>query len=209
MKKIAATFLLCILSAPLFAQFDMGLMVGPVMSLNRIESEPDEDLVDPNGASLRISLGVFTDFFLKENYYLSSGLFLAPKNVGIEYRLSGGEVGEESYNIQYLQIPVTLKLYTNEVALDKRIFVQLGLLNEINIDQNEKEGNFQIIQDFNRFDFSLLFRAGLDFRIGYNTAVFGGIGYSRGLTNVINSHAELQELRVKNDVISIDLGIRF
>ena len=55
--------------------------------------------------------------------------FFVPKRVGIE---SSGGV-EEAYRLHYLQIPIALKLFTNEVALDTRVYFQVGLTADVKL----------------------------------------------------------------------------
>jgi hypothetical protein len=195
----------------LFAQTEIGVLLSPLLSANRVATETDAYNLTSGSAKIKLSFGAFADLFLKENYYFSTGLALAPKNITIRYNLpdAAGQI-RESYTVQYLQIPATFKLYTNEVALDRRIFVQFGLLNEIKINEKELTELNPVIRNFRFFDFSLLFRGGLDFRLGYNTAFFTGVSYTRGLINVLTRHNLPNEtIKIKNDLVSLDFGIRF
>ncbi len=193
------------------AQSEIGIIVSPALSVNRVTTDQGTYHVSSNGAKLKMSIGAFADIFLEENYYFSTGLILTPKSIGIRYIPTGATSEKtESYKTQYLQVPITLKLYTNEVALDKRVFVQFGLINEINIDKQIKKSEDQVLQNFRTFDFSVMIRSGLDFRLGYDTSIFAGISYTRGLVNAVSQYILPDEtLKIKNDMISIDLGVRF
>lgn len=210
-KGFLILFFSIAISSPLMAQTEIGLMLSPALSANRTITENDAYNMVSGTAKLKLSFGAFIDWLLQENYYFSTGLIFAPKNVTVQYTpAAGGPEVEESFNLQYLQVPVSLKLYTNELALDKRIFAQFGILNEVNIDQKPEEKPGMALQKFRFFDFSLFIRGGLDFRVGYNTALFAGLSYSRGLINVLSRYQLPGEsVRIKNDLVSLDVGIRF
>jgi hypothetical protein len=213
MKKFILTFAFVIyfFVLPSFGQTELGIMLSPSLSVNRITTETGIYNLTSGGAKVKLSVGAFADLFLRENYYFSTGLFLIPKNVTIRYTpdIGLGQI-RESFRVQYLQIPASIKLYTNEVALDRRIFAQFGFLNEIKINQKAQTEFNNVLRNFRLFDISLLIRGGLDFRLGYNTSLFTGISYTRGLTNVLGRHSLSNEsLNIKNDLLSLDVGIRF
>lgn len=202
----------CFLLGSAFSQTEVGIIVSPSLSANRVATEDYSPSIKAGGARLKLALGAFADVFLAENYYFSSGISLATKNAGVKYVSSTAGQASEEYRLQYIQIPLTLKLFTNEVALDKRIFVQFGILNEIKIDEKRQTGNTtgEAIGGFRFYDFSGLLRAGLDFRIGYDTSVFAAISYTRGLTNVLRDHSyPVASLQIKNDIVGLDFGIKF
>lgn len=217
MKKSIFVFIapFLLLSTPVLSQTEIGLTLSPSLSANRVSTGDNSGSVKPDAARIKLAFGAYADFFLKENYYLSSGITLTPKTAGIKYVSATAGPTVESFRLQYLQIPLTLKLYTNEVALDKRIFVQLGLLNEIKINEKRRSQNAaisgnEVIGGFKFFDFSALLRGGLDFRIGYDTSVFAGISYTRGLTNVLIDYSYPDtSINIKNDLVSLDFGIKF
>lgn len=217
MKKfiLLSIALLFTIIHPAFSQTEIGVIVSPSLAANRVATDDNSSAIKADAARIKLSFGAFADLFLTENYYFSTGIMLAPKNSGVQYASStAGEVSE-SFRLQYLQIPLTLKLFTNEVALDKRIFVQFGILNEIKIDEklrtdNDATNGSEVIGGFRFFDFSGLLRAGLDFRIGYDTSIFAGISYTRGLTNVLREYSYPDtSLKIKNDLVSLDFGIKF
>ena len=115
----------------------------------------------------------------------------------------------KSYNIQYVQIPATLKLYTNEMALDKKLYFQFGSIFGIAVHSKEKDNGISVVQEFNPLDITLLFGAGLEIQLAPHTAMQIGINYSRGLINIINSDYLTDDLIIKNDLYGIDIAIKF
>ncbi|MGK7394540.1 MAG: outer membrane beta-barrel protein [Candidatus Cyclobacteriaceae bacterium M3_2C_046] len=212
MKSLLIFFsFLFVLTYNIYAQVDIGAKVFPLFSVNRLSSESDLARFSANGANLKLAGGATLDFFLKENYYFSTGLFFLPKSVGLSINpVDNAPTVEEDYNLQYLQIPLTLKLFTNEISLDKRLYFQVGVSSDIKIHEENKSENNVYIKNFKIIDSSLLISTGIDWRIGYTTYAYGGISYARGLFNVVGEQIDLDEkIVVKNDYLSLEIGIRF
>jgi hypothetical protein len=211
MKKLAFILLFILISSleQVAAQVDIGIRFSPTFSFNRLQTDSDTLRLRTDGLGVRFMLGPILDFNINRNYYFSTGLFYAPKRVAYKSSSQSGNFNaEESYNLQYLQIPLNLKLLTNEVSLDKRLYFQLGTLIDVKI--NEK-ANVQdpIITKYNLFDAGINLGFGLDYRIGLNTRLNIGFGYYRGLFNVANvKQVALDErIKIKNDLFSIDFAL--
>lgn len=207
---ITCLSLISIISAN--AQFKLGIQFSPTLSTNRIEANSDSLNLDTDGTGLRMAVGPIIDYQIKDNYYFSSGLLFVSKRVGVEAtRVDGsGLPNRETYNLQYLQVPISLKLFTNEVSIDKKFYFQLGTTLEFAIDEKSKEDENFLIEDLALFDSSLLLGFGLEYQLGVNTTLFGGFSYHRGLFNVVSDQAALDtDLKMKNDYLGLDLGIKF
>lgn len=214
MKNYLLTTLLFFSITAAYSQHRIGLKFSPTLSFNRIDDDSQSIDYSSNGIGTRFILGPTFDYFLGENYYISTGLFYAPKRSaisGIENASTGPSRRiDEIYNLQYLQIPATIKLYTNELALDTRLYFQLGGLLEIKIQDKIAESDVVLIERFRPYDFSALLGTGVEYRIGVNTVLYGGISYIRGLLNVASrQNSSFDRFTVKNDLISLDIGIMF
>lgn len=192
------------------AQTKLGLKLAPVIASNRATN--DAQSVDNDGSKLKLSVGLVVDKPLADNYFLSTGLFYVPKRAA--FRTSDNLVREE-YKMQYLQIPATLKLFTNEIAPDFKVYFQVGAGIDIKVfDEPEDPNNFAV-QKFNPVDVSVILGSGVEYRAGINTTIFAGISYQRGLSNVVKETdaitlaAEYQDLQIRNTIVSIDLGVKF
>ncbi|UII22186.1 porin family protein [Fulvivirga ligni] len=191
-----------------YAQVELGVKFSPTISTSRVSSDADDVNFDGNGAALRFAAGPFADIAFSENYYISTGLFLVSNRATFEVT-SGPERHEEEHNLQYLQVPLALKLYTNEIALDKRIYFQVGTTMEFKV-KEKSDSEIQLIEDFKLFNSTLQVGFGLDYKIGLNTSLFGGLSYNRGLINAVSERAEgVPKFTLKNDYVGIDLGIKF
>lgn len=193
-----------------FSQVKIGLQLSPSISSNRIETQSDLYSVKSDGSKLKLKFGIIADVLLADNYYFSTGLLYTPKRVALKaIEVSTNNAIIEEYDLQYLQIPLTMKLYTNEIVLDTRLFFNLGVNAEIAISEKFDKGNI-VIEDFKLFDTSLVLGAGVERNIGTNTAVYIALVYNRGLINLIGSSMDIDEkILLKNDMIGLDLGIKF
>ena len=215
MGKILACLLLTVASWPVMAQnttdtrsLKISLQLGLGLSTNRVDADTDTVGFNTNGAGGRISFGPLFDIPFGQNYYFTTGLLYTPKRTGLSANVEGtNENIEETYSLQYLQVPLALKLYTGEVAIDKRLYFQLGGLIDININENPQDDAIYI-ENFNTFDASLLLGAGVEFKVGTNTMVYSGFTYQRGLGNTIDETIPLDgQLNIKNDLISLVVGV--
>jgi Outer membrane protein beta-barrel domain len=233
--KVALTLgALCLLAAaPAMAQLKFGLKVAPTVAYSRITDETSRDLstgdikYSGNGPGIGFTSGLVLDYFIKPNYAVSSGLFYTVKKA----RVDGGNLGTINWNLQMLQIPVTMKLFTNEIATDMKLYFQLGGSLDFIVTQKKKKFSPKdpAIVDFDgapfkSFDVSILAGAGLEYRLAESTTLFGGFSYNRGLLNLVTKFGAFNENKavgyssmsnandrygVRVDMISLDAGIKF
>ena len=212
MRRYTLIFLFLASSTAGFAQIDfsrikLGLQVSPTLSFNRVDDESADVNFSSDGVGGRMIGGAVLDYMLTDNYFISSGLFFVPKRVGVRNDVSEAR---DRYKLHYLQIPATMKLFTNEVALDTRIYFQAGFTLDIKLLEDNISETVEYVEDFGFVDSSLLLAAGAEYRYGYNTIFFGGFSYRRGLANVVrNEFTPVRDIVVKNDLFSLDLGIKF
>ncbi len=230
MKKSAVLFLAMFLSFTGFAQVKLGLRLAPGLAVNSVIGDDVFDAAETNGASVRFSAGPIADFFFADNYAISTGLwytvkrgsFRVPSGLADE---NGASLGNQTtYNLQMIQIPVTVKLYTNEVAPDIRVYFQLGGTLDFKLAEKAKEEDNNILAELSErqdekaaykpIDVGLYLGAGAELILGENTAVFGGLNYNRGLVNALggldyNGSRINNDLKIRNQLISLEVGIKF
>jgi hypothetical protein len=229
MKKIALLSLFCLISIAGFSQVKLGLRVAPNISFNSVNSEGSYGNVSNDGSSLRFSAGPIADFFFADNYAITTGLWYTVKRVGLTGTVpandnAGAQVSAQSlYNIQYLQLPLGLKLFTNEVAPDIRVFFVLGGTLDAKLAEKQKDidNNFLYREArnsdrkaFKPIDAGILFGAGAELVMGSNTIIFGGLNYNRGLVNSLgrveyNGTRLTDDIRLTNSYFSLEVGIKF
>jgi len=220
MKKIAFLFFASVLSLQAYSQVKLGFKFSPAIAFNSTVTEGAYDGVSPKGSGMRFTAGPVLDYFFAENYAFHSGLWYTVKRTGIE-----GTVGRNLssvYNLQYLQVPLALKFYTNEVATDLKIYFLIGGTLDIKLAEKplDKPNNFiynnrDDKKAFRPADAGLLLGAGGELVMGTNTAIFAGLSYNRGLSNVLSGNIKNgadeinNNLKIRNSILALDLGVKF
>ncbi|MCD4711315.1 MAG: PorT family protein [Bacteroidales bacterium] len=180
----------------------------------------DEETVEPDGSIFHIQVGLQMDYFFAENYAFALGVGI--NNLGgtllysdsTEFSSKGEtllvEPGQSvKLNLQYIDIPVGLKLKTEELGY-ATFFLQLGFNPMINLNAKATSVDASIDKEDIRESvnlFCLGYHAGLgvEYKLGGSTAVIGGMRWTSGLTDVTDN----DRANVKLNALSIHLGILF
>lgn len=221
MKKLFLTLLASAGISTAFAQVEIGLKISP--AITSIRADGSANKFDSESAKFSFAGGVLADFFFGENYAFSSGLFLTGKGGTITYNentLAGPVPFKQKIATQYLEVPATVKLFTNEVATDVRLFFQVGAsigfpiatrINDektyIGVDGETKASDHVFFMDANG-----IVGLGAEYQLGESTKFFGGFSYHRGLIDFdryFEKTRNFSDVSLKNDVIALDLGLKF
>lgn len=229
MKKILLTVAALALAPAAFAQVEIGLKVSPSIAYLRTDS-PSGTSFSSENAKFSFGGGIFMDYFFGENYAFNTGLFLTGKGGTISYLdrnpLSSSSVGirvEQKIAIQYLELPLTIKLFTNEVAPDTRLYFQLGgslavpVQTRINgdkyytdaYDNNNQTKAGQHVLDI---DANLIGGFGAEYQLGQSTKLLAGLSYHHGLVDFdryFERTRGFSDVNIKNSVFALDLGLKF
>ncbi|RYF65242.1 MAG: PorT family protein, partial [Cytophagaceae bacterium] len=124
--------------------------------------------------------------------------------------------GESVYNLQYLQIPLTVKMYANELGPSIRGYIQCGGLLDIKLAEKAlyqttnplykyatSGGSYQ--RQYGFADVGVLLGAGVQYKINSVNAVNLGLSYQRGLLNVFRNDA----LESRNNTVAVEMGFKF
>ncbi len=197
------------------SNYRIGIKVAPMLSFATTDVEGNATSIERDGSAMRFMLGAFIDIPFAENYFFSAGLNYASKKT----QFSVVEMGNlsylvapvfESYDHEFLQLPLLLKLYTNEISLDTKLFVNFGVTPEVRLNSTNDELTNPSITAFKRFDLSGNFGVGIERAVGVNTNIFLTTGYSLGFLNQVKETTGLSDdISIKNNLISLELGITF
>jgi len=223
MKKLCiALFFLC-LTSPLFAQqgtpfndFRLGLTAHPTFGWIKADNGKG------NGMGLGFSYGLIGDFNFAENYSFSTGLTVTTIN-GKSTEVNPAPYYDPAigtptaydikYRLQYLEIPLTVKLKTQKVGT-VRWYGQFGLSNDFNIGakQNvDQVGGSLKLKDQNAKDVIKFYRAGLilggggEFDVAPHTSIMLGLTFNNGFTNI----SDTKNGTVKNHYLGLNFGVFF
>lgn len=234
MKKILLTAAALALAPAAFAQVEIGLKVSPSIAYLRTDS-PSGTSFSSENAKVSFGGGIFVDYFFGENYAFNTGLFLTGKGGTISYvetavipPNSGPASGThptvtQKIAMQYLEIPLTIKLFTNEVAPDTRLYFQLGgslavpVQTRINgdkyytdsYDNNNQTKAGQHVLDI---DANLIGGFGTEYQLGQSTKLLAGVSYHHGLIDFdryFERTRGFSDVNIKNSVFALDLGLKF
>jgi hypothetical protein len=229
MTRITSLFLvlfaLLAFSEQAAAQIEIGVKISPSVASTRTIAK-DQYNFKNEGARVGFGMGIIADYFFGTNYAFSTGLLYNVKGGEVSYDFSQttGSTntrisGQDDINLQYLEIPVSLKLFTNEIAPDTRLYFQAGtslntmLAAKVNDKKVDNDTGDRFTKRFNTFEIGALLGAGAEWTLGESTKLFGGISYHRGLTDVDNDYYSSvfsdTKVELKNSSFALDFGIKF
>ena len=230
MKKVFLALLALVATAgTASAQVEIGLKIAPTMTSLRAESTSKNSFAS-DGSQIGFSGGLVVDYFFGENYAFSTGLELAGKGGTIrytDYQNSGAGNGNPvpvsmKISTQYLQVPLSVKLFTNEIAPATRLYFQVG--GSLNVPIGTRIDGSKFYKDpvtgtENKasdyvyfFDADALVAAGAEYTLGQSTKLFAGLGYRRGLVDIdhyFERKRGFSDVTIKNSSFGLDLGIKF
>lgn len=180
----------------------------------------DDATVEPDGSIFHIHAGLNMDYFFAKNYAFVLGVGINNLGGNLLYAdstefSSKGEIllvepGQSvKQNLQYVDIPVGLKLKTEELGY-ATIFLQLGFNPMINL--NAKLSSDEAPYDkedikgsINIFYLGYHTELGVEYKLGGSTALIGGLRWSSGFTDVTDN----DRANVTMNAVSIRLGVLF
>jgi hypothetical protein len=221
MKKLFLAVCCLLMTSSAFAQWEIGIKLSPSIASNRVVAPKDFNFSALN-AKTHFGGGVTADYFFGENYAFSTGLIYNAKGAGVKYNYTSGSKilqGEDEFGIQYLEIPVTIKLYTNDIATDTRLYFQAGGSLDPRISAKVNGEKLDAASDkftghFNLIDISALFGLGAEMQMGESTKIFGGFSYHRGLVDIDDFYEKKENfdnknIEIKSSYVALDLGLKF
>lgn len=217
MKKTLTVLLFTLVATCVFAQdaskIRLGLTAHPNFGFLKIENGKG------NGLSTGFTYGLMSDFEFAENYCFATGLTITSINGSgtilnyQPYHTANATNADYDvkYKMQYLQIPLSIKLKTDEKD-DMKFYGQFGLTTDFRIGArvDVEQGNTPLADDAKATDYTKFFRAGMiigggvEYRLSGKTSALLGLTYNNGLTNIAKKPHS-----VKNHYVGINLGVFF
>ncbi len=165
-------------------------------SWNSASGSGSAAFTDNFGSGLRTTVGPNIDlYFFQDRYAFGTGLWYTIKRMGYSHPPDrvlnpGTLIKTSAFNLQYLQVPLTMKLMSNTLFRTGRAFVQYGgtmdfKLAETAIDYEnnylrQRDGN---IDQFSSAGLSLLLAVGYMHRVSHTNDLMMTMQYQRSLTN--------------------------
>ncbi len=219
MKKLLLPIIaICLIFNSVDAQDDRPVRIAFAIQPASSWFVPEGDILENDASRFAFSYGIITDFTIagNANYGFSTGILINSQggtltnsmyhdgtttmfNKGDSTTTLLNEFAEstETYKLQYLDIPLTLKLRTNEIG-NFTYYGQFGLDLSFNIKARQdidykfpsepeiSEEDLNISDDISLFRTALQVGGGVEFNISGDTYLVGGIVWNNGLTNIFN-----------------------
>ena len=217
-KLLSFGFFVILLHCVSAQHIRFGVFANPGLSWMK----SDVSRISGDGGHLGINGGLLIDNFFAPHYAFSTGISIQTLGGVLNYkegkvlRTSDGDKtltpGDVKYNLQYLHIPLGLKLRTTEVGYSI-FFVELGLDPMINVKSTADVDRFSISKtgvgkEINLFYLAYHVSAGIEYKIVGNTSVVLGINYMNGFSDVTDNYSTATEKTVMH-CFEIRLGLMF
>jgi hypothetical protein len=221
MKKMIIA-ILAILTSSNFLKAQDNVRFGFTTSPGISWMSPDNKNIKSDGARFSFNYGAIVDFYMDDNqrYAISTGLTINMNGgnlIGTGLYSDTSQMDEPmaviskiTPKLQYLEIPVGLKLRSNETSNNLTYYGLLGLtpgftirsrgdysfqsgpsgitVEETNIKIKELPFYPNTIDNIIPFHLSMQFEGGVEYRVGDNTSLVGGLFFRNGFTNMVDDN---------------------
>jgi len=229
MKKIILAINLILLSGVVsYAQnyingraVRFGFKVDPVFANS---FRPQENDINRTGSGFGVNYGLMTDILFSDGRgAFATGVEVAHGSSKLEYKTSNrglyaaqAEGATQNYKLrlQYLQIPFSVKLKTNQHSGFRfwgQFGTYLGALLKSRMDYsygNVSEANVNVMKNTNKVNMGLLVGAGGEYQLAEKTDLFFGLGLENGFTD-ITSNRSWNDGKVALNRWALRLGVFF
>lgn len=239
MRNVAILILGMVISQLSFAQTEFRFGLKGAANIGWIT--PGTKNIENGGSKLGFAYGIMGDYYFKPNYGLSVELLLSqingkmdvvsPQKFNID--TTGTVVTDMTYtyNLQYMEIPVSMKFRTKEIGnmtywgnfgfspsfLIKAKASISGTLpnavvlkdpNEFNV--NDNEGDDFTTDNFNDrvflFRFPLIIGGGVEYKMAGSTSLQAGLRFTNSFTDML---VKDDDVNAKNNYLAISVGVLF
>lgn len=232
MKKL--TLLILFISASFIskAQDDQGLHFGLKITPSIAWLRTDSKEVETNGSKFGFCYGLITEFKFAEHYAFATGLDITYRggNLKSSFTVNDGvtntvSITESASTLQYIEIPISLKLKTNEIG-SLTYYLQAGVAPGFNIraradiknnteittistgdkvTSNSEFNDEDIQDDTNNLNFSMLIGGGIEYTLTGSTVLLVGIQFNNGLLDI----SDKADIKANSNLLGLSVGILF
>jgi hypothetical protein len=188
----------------------------------------DNSFVENKGARPGFNFGVSVYRYFGPNYSFSTGINLISSggrlvtdqktNFYLSHGGSSNIVSVDSgaavvYKIQYLSIPLGLKLQTNQIGY-YTFFTDLGLDPKVVVGGKADIPSIGIksenaMEELRVFNMSYHIMAGVEYGIGGSTALVAGIGFDNNFLDITKDKSTQPTDKISHKMLSFRLGVIF
>ncbi len=199
MKNYLLAIIILFSLAATAQDFRIGFTLAPTFNSNKNFVKQDGKFVEADKTGKTgWKGGLVVDYGFDENYFIHSGLLIHTRD------FSGDNFTQK---VTTIEVPLALKLRSNEVADNFHITGTFGASIDLNVDaqfQIDGEDKVKNKDAFNTFGSSFIFGAGGEYDLSFGTLGLG-LTYYLGLTDV--SKSDLVKIKPKH--LSVDVIFYF
>lgn len=218
MKKIALFTIATLSTLLTVAQDFQEWKIAPRVSPGIAWMKPDSKFMTNEGNVFRFGFGLMIDKHFTENYAIGTGLEVSRFGGILSFKETGRVAGQDliwqtkrEYDLRYVEIPLTLKLRTNEIGYIT-YWGQFGISAGLNIRaKSDDEIDYELVKvstesstnwiksdlvnltsedndikdDIQIFRVGLVIGGGIEYGLSGNTSLIAGITYNNGFTNAL------------------------
>jgi len=201
-------------------EIQIGLYTEPIISW----FSSDTDLAANDGAIPGMAFGISYDRYFARNYAFSSGISIINASgrlyysdtILIRFKNSDTELyaGDKiTYRIQYLSIPLGIKLNTNQIGY-MTFFANTGINPKVIIggkgDMPSKDiKKVNVMEELRLFNLGYYIILGTEYSLGGSTAIAVGIGYENNFMDVTKDYAGQPEDKISHHMLRFRIGLNF
>ena len=217
MRKYLFIAILALISVKAFSQNTrFTVFVDPEFSW----MSSDLKAVESDGSKFGVNIGLNVDKFFAQNYALMTGISIDNTGGNLTFdneeklKISGPDTilnagSTVHYKLQYINIPLGLKLKTNEIGY-LTFFTHLGVNGGINIKATGEVDDFEldnenISEEIKLFNLGYYIGAGVEYSIGGNSAIILGLTYTNGFIDITTDN----DNKITLSNFAIRIGILF
>lgn len=225
MKKLfvfvlSTFFLTTFLNAQTEPKMHFGLKASPSLAWIMTDTKG----ISGNGTKFGFGYGLMTEFNFSSHYAFATGVDVNYRggNLKLENDLNDSTKStvEAKYTIQYVELPLTLKLKTTEIGYFT-YYLQFGISPGINIrakadtktttqvgthEATVVEDNDEDVKDgINNFNLSMIISGGLEYTLSGSTVLLTGITFNNGFLDIFDGDA----VKANSNFLALNIGILF
>ncbi len=224
MKKIVfAIITLLLISGTVHSQDEKMFRFGLNTNMGFAWMKSNQDSLEFQGVRLGLGYGFITEISLANNFAISTGfdvLYTGGKlqQAGVNYAFDSIPLSvtkNSMYRFQHIDVPITLKMRTNEINYMKffakigaSLGVALGGKAEYNYkatggNRNETIKVDKLGKDMKLLRANFIIGGGMEYSLGGSTSLLGEISFSNGLTYLLDN------TKANGNYISLKFGVLF
>lgn len=192
----------------------LSVEAAPALSINRIYSYR-EPACRNKGYAMRVAFGAAYHFSLQECSDLSTGLTYSAGHMGLQRcATTFHPAADELYLVHYLLAPILIRLYTNEIYLDNRLYFKAGPMPSLYLIRRPiaplHAGEVALVR-MRRLGCFFLLGGGWQYDFSFNNSFTLGLSYCCDVFGVMHKKEDALSGSVfgHNDFVCVDLGFVF